>query len=62
MIDYSIRIVSSNSEGSMLRCPKCGQVLCVVNEVFGSMKVTVQCRRCKTFSEISSDYPHMDKD
>lgn len=52
MIDYKVEIIDSNKKGSVVRCPECGQVLCVLTGLEGTMKTVVQCRRCKSLVEI----------
>lgn len=43
------RILLSNISCEYIRCPHCGQVLCALDDVYGSMRVVVKCRRCKSF-------------
>lgn len=52
MIAYKIEVVDKNSEGDVIRCPKCGQVLMILNDLGSTMRTTVQCRRCHSLTEV----------
>lgn len=55
MNKYKISIVDRNSYGDVVRCPNCGQVLFILNALDGEMKVTAQCRRCHSFTEVETE-------
>ena len=54
MNKYKIHVVEGNSYGDVIRCPECGQVLYVMNDLEGQMKITVQCRRCHSYVEVGT--------